>query len=371
MARRSPDGERAALEHATNEILPRFGFAASEIDNVVRVPQRIKNVNYRVRAGGADWVLKRHNHAHSSARLEFPHAIERGLADRDFPVATLRMTAAGGTVVSDETGSYTLHSWVDGQQISIDQRDETVLANPELTSELGALIGRLHRLTSAMALPQRPHTDPQQMLEMPRRAARSAPGQRLRMSRELRLRIRPRKSDFDHWIMEHLPAIYAHAERLATTTIDPGDIVASHHDINWENLVFDDRFRVRALLDFDNATRVHRDLDVGLAAAVLVGPDVERLTAFLASYTAAAEHHVDRSVVELGIQLKCARSVIWSIDAYLSGRAADDDMLETWCRHMYAGLDGIADSRDQPLSWVYLLPSALGSSEALRVVLAL
>ncbi|WP_162458347.1 phosphotransferase enzyme family protein [Pseudactinotalea terrae] len=363
------------LGHAATEILPRFGFAASDIDDVVRVPQRIKNVNYRVRAEGADWVLKRYDSPQAAARLEFAHQLEQGLAERGFPVAQLRCATDGRTLVSDETGTYSLHSWVDGRQISIDQRDETLRAHPEVISELAAALGRFHRLSSAMDLPEVTHRHPEELLRMPSRALRSSPGRRPRVSRELRLRLRPRKSEFDHWLLEHLPAIHSHAERLATTPIsdriDADDIVASHHDINWENLIFDDRFHLRALLDFDNATRVHRDLDVGLAAAVLVGPDPERLTTFLATYTAAAEHPVERAVVEIAIQLKCARSVIWSIDAYLGDRVADESMLATWCRHMYAGLDEVANVRHRALTLACLLTPVMSASETVGAALTL
>lgn len=363
-------------EHAVREVVPRFGFAASEIESVERVPQRLKNVNYRVRAGGADWVLKRYT-APQAERLRFTHGLERELAKSGFPLAQLRTAPTGESFLADETGIYTLHRWVVGSQISIDQRDATIEAHPNMVADLGATLGRFHLLTSRMALPELAHpVAADRLLGAPRRAAATIRrGRPPEILKELRLRLRPRKSPFDRWILEQLPALYQHAERLATTPlrdrIDATGIVVSHHDINWENLVFDHDFQLQALLDFDNATTLQRDLDVGLAAAVLVGPDAERLTTFLAAYSEAAEHAVDRSLVELGIEVRCARSILWSINFYLDHHVADEGMLQTWCAHMYECLDEVSSSRHRALLWFGAMAPLLESADALARVIVL
>lgn len=375
MAVQLPAGAQVASTHLVREVVPRFGFAASEIGAIERVPQQIKNVNYRVHAGGLDWVLKRYPSPRARQELEFAHALQMQLAEHAFPMAPLRTTADGDTVVADETGTYSLHAWVHGQQISIDQRDAAFATRPTMVSELGFTLGTLHRLTSSMALPPVEYvSDPDHLLKAPRRTMTSIRrGRPPHMFQTTFLRLRPDKIDFDRWILEHLPSLYTHARRLAATSVRgrAGDVVVSHHDLNWENLVFDRDFRLLALLDFDNATRVHRDLDVGLAAAALVGSPSERLTEFLAAYTAASGHAVDRSVVCLGIQLRCARSIMWSIAAYLSRRVANEAMLMTWCTHLYACLDDLSAESHRGLSWFALMGPALAEAEGLSYLTVL
>lgn len=338
-------GNAAEPERIVREILPRFGFAPTEIDGAHRLPQRVKNVNFKVGAGGADWVLKHFPPQQNTERLRCTHALELELSDAGFPVAKLQRATEGQTVIGDSTGYYSLHAWVQGRQISIGERERTLAEHPDLAIDLGRLIGQFHRLTVGMTVPDSlPSIEIDQMLMAPKRAAMSIRrGRPPRVFKAHLLRFRPRKSEFDCWILDHLPSLYQHAERLAevsTNGILPRlDVVVSHHDVNWENLIFDEDFEPLALLDFDNAVRIQRDIDVGLAAAVLIGPNAERLQSFLSAYTDAANHDIDSSIVTIGMQVKCARSILWSIDSYLSGRVADPTIIATWCAHLYECLE--------------------------------
>lgn len=335
----------AEPERIVRETLPRFGFAPTDIDGVYRLPQRVKNVNFKVQAGGADWVLKHFPPQQNTERLRCTHALELQLADAGFPVAQLQHSTDGQTFIGDRTGYYSLHAWVKGRQISIDERERTLAEHSDLVIDLGRLIGRFHRLTAAMTTPDSiPSIEVDRMLMAPKGTARSIRrGRPPRVFKAHQLRFRLRKSEFDWWILDHLPTLYQQAERLAEMSTDgilrASDIVVAHHDVNWENLIFGEDFEPLALLDFDNAVRLQRDIDVGLAAAVLIGPNAERLQSFLSSYADAAQHHVDSSMVAVGMQVKCARSILWSIDSYLSGRVADPTMIATWCAHLYECLE--------------------------------
>ena len=333
-------GDGSPLESDVLSALTQFGFAPPEIESVRRMPQRVKNVNFRVRAGGGDWILKTHR-AGAAERLASTQRLELALAESDFPVARLRRSASGETIVTGGTGVFTLHSWVEGQQISIAERDDVLVRRPDLPRDLGSALGTMHRLsTAALGAPTVSGSEVHRLLAGPRGSVTSIRrGRPPRMFKALRLRLRPHKSAFDCWIVDRLPELYRRAGILASASLaarfDPADAVLAHNDLNWENLVFDPEFLLCGVLDFDNAAPLPRLLEVGAAAAVLVGGDQSRLDDFLAGYATAYGRAPVRDDVQLGMHWKCMRSTLWSIDSYLSGRVADPALVATWCHHLY------------------------------------
>lgn len=279
-------------------------------------------------AGGRrNWVLGLLPPQQNTERLRCTHALELQLADARFPVAQLQHSTDGQTFIGDRTGYYSLHAWVKGRQISIDERERTLAEHSDLVIDLGRLIGRFHRLTAAMTTPDSiPSIEVDRMLMAPKGTARSIRrGRPPRVFKAHQLRFRLRKSEFDWWILDHLPTLYQQAERLAEMSTDgilrASDIVVAHHDVNWENLIFGEDFEPLALLDFDNAVRLQRDIDVGLAAAVLIGPNAERLQSFLSSYADAAQHDVDSSMVAVR-NAGQVRSIDPVVDRLVSQRAS-------------------------------------------------
>lgn len=330
-----------ALYRAAVAALEEFGYRDADVKSVERLPMGVKNLNYRVRAGGRDWVLKCHQGHGAGQRLEFSQRLELTLADAGLPVLRPTQVASGKATVETTAGLFTLHPWVEGRQISIDQRDTTHARHPDLARSLGMLIGEVHRV-GLTALPSAdPRTvDVSSLLSGPRRTVRSIRyGRPYRFRKTLRLRLHPRRSEFGTWILRQLPSLRREAARLPTAAvaqrIDSTDVVLAHNDVNWENLIFDDEFSVLALLDFDNAAPMPRSLDVGAAAAVLVGAAEDRLAEFLDGYVQAAGVRVDESAVLLGMRWKCLRSILFSVDAHLSDRIGDTEMVATWCRHLH------------------------------------
>lgn len=325
-----------------------YGIGPSDIECLEPLPRGIKNLNHRVRAGGEDWVLKRHPGSVDAARLAVTHAFEARLATAGLPVARIRPPSAGGTVVTIPAGVYTMHSWVHGRHIGIDQREQAHAEHPQLARRLGALVGQLHR----EGLPS-DHTGAGAALSV--EALLAGPGRTMasiqhgrphRFRKVARLRRRPRNS-LDDWALEHLPDLARHARALSSSAlaraVDGSDIVLAHNDLNWENLVLGDDLEVLAVLDFDNACLLPRALDLGAAAVVLVGSDERRLDDFLQAYADAAGREVDCAAVLIGMRWKSVRSMLWSIDSYASGRTADPGMVEVWCRHLHACLTGLPD----------------------------
>ncbi|QBX54632.1 hypothetical protein EXE58_03540 [Nocardioides seonyuensis] len=327
------DAARALME---------FGFTGAEAASLEQLPRGIKNLNYKVRASGQDWVLKCHQAAGAAERLASSHRMELALGQAGFPVAPLRRLESGRTIVETPTGVFTLHAWVEGRQISIDQREQALSDKPALVEELGGLLGELHR-EAAGSLGHgsgNGQADVLARLAAPSEiAARVRRGGTLGTSKTLKMRLRGPRNEFERWILEVLPDLFRRADRLASpevaSQVDGGDVVVAHNDLNWENVVLSPSLDVLAVLDFDNASVLPRALDVGAAAVVLVGVEPSRVERFSSAYAQASGVSVERSALALGMQWKCVRSILWTIDAYASGKVGRSELAATWCGHLY------------------------------------
>ena len=336
-------------EQTVRHVLTRYGFAPSSIEHVEALPRRISNTNFRVRAGDRDWVVKSHTSMRVLRRLALAHPLELRLADAGFPVAQIQRSEAGQTLVEAAGVHYSLHSWIHGQQIAIADRERVLTQHPHVLTDLASAIGTLHRVAGAL---EHSGEDPpavlaRDLLSSPRRTARNIKRVRpLRVPRWHALRLKRPKSEFDQWILQAMPEVVAHAGRLAgqakVVPVESADIIVSHHDVNWENLIFDEDFRLRALLDFDNAIRAPRAIEVGSAAVVLAGAERGRLDTFLTTYEGTAEVQMDHDIVELGMAMKCVQSILNSINTYLNGNVADTQLLSSWCYHLHESLQELS-----------------------------
>lgn len=344
MARRAgSDGSSLTQELPT--VLAQYGFAAEQIESFDRLPQRVKNINFRVSAGGRDWILKCHTPA-AAKNLAFSHRLELLLAESGFPVAALQRTDTGATLVEHGGSFFTLHAWVSGRQFTIGQRDRELAAQPALAGDLGRTLGTMHRIGEPLVSQWPAGAAPGWLLAGPSRTVTSIRrGRPPQLFKAMRLRLRPKKTDFDRWILGRLPELYRDAASLATTRFpeqDAADLVVAHNDLNWENLIFGPGPELLAVLDFDNATALPRALDIGAAAAVLAGGSASRVDEFLAGYRQAHGQAVDLGLVTLGMRWKCVRSMLWSFDSYLSGRVADPALVASWCHHLHGCLRAIS-----------------------------
>lgn len=332
-----PGSYGSTIERTLPQVLGEYGFSADQLEQIEQLPQRVKNVNFRIRAAGRDWIMKCHTPA-AAKNLGFSHRLELLLAGSGFPVAELQRSRSGETLVRHGETCFTLHSWVHGQQFSVDQRDREIAGHPNLVRELGRMVGALHLRGEPLVDRAPGRVEPDWLLGGPRRTVTSIRrGRPPQLFKALRLRLRPDKAEFDRWILARLPELYRQAGDLAATTLtgrDAADLVVAHNDLNWENLIFGPERQLLAVLDFDNAARLPRALDVGAAAAVLVGGLSTRVDEFMGAYAQASGREVDRELIELGMRWKCMRSMLWSIDAYLSGRVAEPTLVATWCRHL-------------------------------------
>lgn len=345
---------------AVLQALDRFGFPPSSVASVNELsggtgPER----SFRVRAVDADWVLKRYPGSTDLGRLERAHRWEERLAEAGFPVAPLHRSWSGSSVVTDRGGHYVMHGWVHGRQWSIADRDGILAQEPRLAGDLGALVGILHRISSedgrgaqgqAGQGGENAGGGPDRLLTAPRYAVRKLRRPQARppvLSRWRALRLRRDKSDFDRWIIQVLPDVAARARRLARHSrayrLGPGDVGLIHHDLNWENLIFDEELHLLALLDFDNATRGAWMIEVGSAAVVLAGTDHDLVEQFLTGYQATSPVPVDRGLVRLAMELKCVQSILNSVLVYLDGDT-DTTLREPWCRQLHTSLRELVET---------------------------
>lgn len=345
MAVSPSDSAAVGPDPALPDVLAHFGISLGSWEVLgPLVAGTGRHRGFRVRAEGREWAVKSHTSAATVEGLAATHALELRLTDNGFPVAPLRRTQYGETLVREGSTWYSLHGWVEGQQISIADRDATIGDHPDLVGDLARLIAALHQTSGTLA-GDTDAVDPDLLLELPRDLLREIRRPRRRLlSRWQALRLKPGKTEFDRWILHVVPELAERAARLSRQSVTPGvggsDIVLIHNDVNWENLIFDERFRVRALLDFDNAVPAPRALEVGACAVVLVGADPARVESFVSAYEAAFGAPLDRELVRLAMELKCVRSVLASVMTHL-GHGTDSARLRTWSHHLYESLGAL------------------------------
>lgn len=336
-------------------VLRDFGIPGPSVEAVsplVSVGTRERSV--RVQATDGEWVLKRHP-PDGLKRLQEAHGLELALQRDGFPVAPLRRAEHGGTLVRTDTAVWSMHAWVSGRHLSIAERDTASALAPKLPAHLGAMVGALHRVSGGQDKVEPANIarsseagdvdvdDPDRLLRAPLHAVRRLRRPRIRppgLPPVQALRLRTEKTDFDRWILRTLPEVVQHARRLSRHSfsgVGPQDVGLIHHDLNWENIVLDEDLRLRALLDFDNATRAPWMIEVGSAAVVLAGTDPVRLERFLSAYQAESGIEVEARLVRVAMELKCVQSILNSLVIYLAGDT-DITLREPWCRHLLASL---------------------------------
>lgn len=339
------DAIRTVPDPPVERVLGRFGVANVQVDSVRLLAARGGQQTYQVHAGGRVWVLKRHRQSNAPDRLSLSHALQIQLAQAQFPVAPIQRTATGDTLVSDGAEHYSLHTWVSGTRVAITERDDLLDDDASLVGHFAEVLGRMHTISAGLArMPEHaPDRDPDQLLHAPMHAVRALrrPGRKI-VSPWQSLRLKRGKTAFDRWIIGVFPEVARLADQLRSHSFDqPGSQVgvgAIHNDLNWENLIFDERLRIAAVLDFDNAVRAPWVVEVGAAAVVLVGARHDRVASFISAYEETVGIRVDRHAVELAMTTKCVQSILNSIRRYLTGASEDAPRLAIWCAHLHRSL---------------------------------
>lgn len=338
-------------EITAQRILHQFRIESS-IESVERLVRGTNHASVRLRVDGRDLVLKSLTPARV-ARVGFARAVEVELERAGFPVAPVHLSKSGSALVELEGQHYTLHAWVEGQQHAIADRGMIVAENPLFLREAGRALGELHRIAESADLTghDAPAVTGKKLLLNQRYAERNLRRLRPRpplLSEWHMFLLKREKTDFDRWIVQAVRDAIRHATRLRDHSmahlIDMSDTIVIHNDINWENLIFNERHQLRAILDFDNATRAPGLVEVGAATVVLAGDEWDLVEDFVSAYEDETGRSVDRRALELAMSAKCVQSIVSSFTTHVRGQHKETEFLESWCRHLHSSMQRLNPS---------------------------
>lgn len=336
-------------ESTLKAILSHYDFYSGKIDQFEVVPQRLTNLNARFRIDEKQRVIKRYNDRNTPQRLALSHQVQQFLTAHQFPVARLEQTHSSATLVEHGEHYYSVHEWVSGQHIDgINLHAQGKPPADDIIREVAKGLGHYHRLMQGQFLAQErmDHDTVSAALRQPANiAVRIGQKRRREPLRTLQQKLRLHKTPLEKWLQNALDPLMRQAEQLAN--IDPAsspamhELIVAHNDINWENLIFDDAARLRAIIDFDNAAILPRLFEVGAAAIVIAGTHRRQRELFLDAYRQASGLDTEPSALATGMKIKCLRSMLWSALSYMQGTVADSEMLAEWCFYLDACLQDI------------------------------
>ncbi|MCP3670906.1 MAG: phosphotransferase [Gammaproteobacteria bacterium] len=325
-----------AIEIDFTEVVSQYAFYHGTIDRFQLIPQKLSNQNAWFEIDNRRWVIKFYRTGIISNKLKLSHQLQLQLIESGFPVAKLETSTDGQTLIKTANGYYSIHRWVEGRHIHSPSINST--APTDVIREVASMLGRFHQLGAEEA-----HSGELATLDKafsaPAELARTQDRRRdLKPSRIFRLRIKPIKTSFDRWILQHFEQLCQQASQLAEQLHKlPSfrEFIAIHNDINWDNLIFNDDNKLAAIIDFDNLMPFSRQYEIGAATLVIAGTDNEAVTHFLNSYRQASGLNVDNAAVMIAMRHKCVRSIIWSIHSYLGGNIEDRAALQSWCKYLH------------------------------------
>lgn len=332
-------------------IVEHYPFFQGQLDELSIIPQRLVNQNARFRIGSRQWVIKRYDANALPANLALSHQLQLKLASANFPIAPLEVTKTGDSLIKSGSHAYSVHQWVQG--IHHNPIETGCKISSKQIEQIAVMLGRFHALVTQQC---EHHLEPdfsraRQLFASPLASANALfITNRLGISPYSLMKWKPKKSSLDRWILATLPKFKHLSKQLANIAPDDfpslQDIILTHNDINWLNLIFDEQDQLLAIIDFDNLQLAPRQAEIGFAALVVTGSDRTRLMAFLEHYQAASGLTTDLAAIRLCMLVRCARSFLWSIQAYRGNMIEDIKMLEAWMRYLSAQLDNFSADPD-------------------------
>lgn len=321
------------------EVLNEFDFFHGEVDSLNTIPQRLINQNARFLIDGREWVIKRYDANNAPRNLRLSHEVQSILHDHGTPVAKLEISKSGDSLITKGPFIYSIHQWMHGTHYNFIETGKP--ATDELIKEVASHLGNLH-LTVAKSHPQQTDYNYDYARNFFRSAANTADEltkpNRFGIPNDLRFKWHPNKSKLDRWIMATLPKFQTLAHDLVCFQLDHlrslQEVILTHNDINWLNLIFDQNNKLVAIIDFDNIQPAPRQTEIGAAALVIAGSSKEKIAIFMNQYQLSSGLSVDTSAVYLSMLARCARSFLWSVQAYRKKAIKDVPMLEAWMKYL-------------------------------------
>ncbi len=323
------------------ELLQNYPFYQGGINEFYRIPQKLYNKNYYFKILHKAWVIKQYDKNAVNSRLYLSHKVQRQLHELGFPVAKLEITKNNKTIVEIKGAFFSIHRWVEGIQFSPVVESQNMISE-SIISEIATILAKFHELTPNVTLDPVSETDMIStdflLQKTYRQCQHLQQGKGLRFSRINRLKFKVRKNDFDHWILERFPRFFNVSSRLngfsGENIINMGDMIFTHNDINWQNIIFNKVDKLSALIDFDNSIVGPQLYEVGAAAIVIGGPNKVNISLFLSTYFESSDSGYNEQAVKLSMIIKCLSSILYSIHMYIDKIVIDHSLLENWCCYL-------------------------------------
>lgn len=312
-----------------------------------KLPSGLFNENASFVVADRKYVLKKLLSERSRERHNYAIGWQNHLAAEGFPCPRFLPNQEGEFITASEGDHWTVQTWAEGGPL-----DMAILDGPaarEIMLEVGAALGRLHRLGQAalqsgavpaagrscrVALSEHLAGCRATLSRLHRRG-------RLRPSPVTLLGWKPFKSATDKEILATLPTVQGACAELDGW--DPaavpglGGAIPCHGDVNWENLFFQEN-TLTAVLDFDNALEMDAAYEVAAAAAVICRHKDNLRGWFLEGYTREAEWGVAEEDMRCLMLLKCLKSLLYQIEVAMDGGTGNDRMAREWRRYLRDGI---------------------------------
>lgn len=314
-------------EAVLHGVLSHYSFYEGRIDSVT--PQRSISGNgiVKVSIGSQSWALKRHDKRFPMPLLERSHWFQQRLIDGGVPVPRIVETTDRGTLVEVESAFFSVSDWVEGEHIQYAREPIATSAIESMAKNLAQLHTVGQSALSELPVPSF-HED---ILRSPvRNVARIKEAKSWGLPRMALLRLKPRMTAYDRWVLRAFDALAPRAQRLleldASRFDDPCFV---HGDIWWGNLIFDGSGRLSAFLDFDMFQVSSRAYEVGCAAA-MCATSVGNVETFVDTYETAAQSTVDRDLLLLSMMIRITGASLWCVHARVNLPLVDRAWLEEW-----------------------------------------
>lgn len=327
---------------ALHDVLSRYSFYQGKVDTFSVLPQKLFNVNAKFTIGNSAWVIKSYQRRRPNESLKLSHWFQLELQDTDIPIARLVATIDNETFVSSSRQTYSIHQWIDGKTIDYSREPITSKAVESLAINLARLHEKGRDIYRLKPTPMRKLNK----IHAPAiSVAQIKSSTKRRIPKLLLLKLKPRKTVFDRWVLNN----FSQLERAASGFLSYpagsfADLCYTHNDIYWGNLIYDTSDELKAFIDFDQSGVSSWEYEAGSAAAICA-LDGKNIQTFIRAYEREANCVLNIELFTLAMQIKTVRVLLWCVHAHLNLSVGDQDSLEAMCFHFEKCWEGVEEFR--------------------------
>lgn len=277
MAQASGEGGRQEVQRL-DVVLEHLGLGKTATARLVT--EGLMNRNWAVTTSGDERIFVKQVLDVDAAQARLQHTATGALASRGLPVAAPLVAADGRTLADADGGLFAVYPWISGSHVRGPRMSLTQ------ARALGAVLGRMHRaLAEVMPATGRAMVMP---VTEPAKAKHAIDTYATLIAQ------RPARSAFDDFTADQLRrrrgllGSVGHLQPDAATSWEPcGWAHGDFHDLN---VLWDERGKLAAVLDFDRlapkpyAFELVRSATLTFSQADDRGLDLERVSAFARGY---------------------------------------------------------------------------------------